>query len=93
MQARPVLAPLTREGGLGARCVLTRGGPPTDEKGRYDELVEDKGVRVLIDSAALMHILGTRMDFVTNRIKCAHRPAPAPAAAAARLANSTCMQV
>ena len=42
-----------------------------DERGRFDELVEDKGVQVLIDSGALMHVLGTKMDFVTNRIKCA----------------------
>lgn len=42
-----------------------------DEKGRFDELVEDKGVRILIDPAALMHVIGTKMDFVEDRIRCA----------------------
>lgn len=34
-----------------------------DEKGRLDELVEEKGVRILIDASALLHVLGTRIDF------------------------------
>lgn len=40
-----------------------------DEKGRFDEVVEDHGVRVLIDPGALMHVLGTKMDFVEDRLK------------------------
>ena len=28
-----------------------------------DELIEDKGVKVFIDSAAVMYLLGTEMDF------------------------------
>lgn len=40
-----------------------------DEKGKFDELVEDKGVRVLIDPKALMHVVGTKMDFVEDRLK------------------------
>lgn len=41
-----------------------------DSKGRFDEVVEiDGGVKVLIDPAALMHVLGTRMDFVEDRLK------------------------
>ena len=28
-----------------------------------DELVEDKGVKVFIDSAAIMYLLGTEMDY------------------------------
>lgn len=39
-----------------------------DEKGKFDELVEDKGVRVLIDPKALMHVIGTKMDFVEDRL-------------------------
>lgn len=42
-----------------------------DEKGRFDELVDTDGVQILIDPAALMHVIGTKMDFVTNRIKYA----------------------
>ena len=28
-------------------------------------------MRILIEPAALMHVIGTTMDFVTDRIKCA----------------------
>ncbi|XWS43423.1 hypothetical protein CRYUN_Cryun16bG0102400 [Craigia yunnanensis] len=40
-----------------------------DEKGKFDELVEDKGVKVLIDPKALMHVIGTKMDFVDDRLR------------------------
>ena len=40
-----------------------------DQKGKFDELVEGHGVRVLIDPAALMHVLGTKMDFVQDELK------------------------
>ncbi|KAK9807810.1 hypothetical protein WJX72_010076 [[Myrmecia] bisecta] len=40
-----------------------------DEKGKFDELVEDHGVRILIEPAALMHVVGTKMDFVEDRIR------------------------
>ncbi|KAF8062805.1 IscA-like protein [Scenedesmus sp. PABB004] len=40
-----------------------------DEKGKFDELVEARGVRLLIDPAALMHVLGTRMDYVDEPLK------------------------
>ncbi|KAJ1381182.1 HesB-like domain superfamily [Sesbania bispinosa] len=39
-----------------------------DEKGKFDELVEDKGVKVLIDPKALMHVIGTKMDFVDDKL-------------------------
>ena len=39
-------------------------------------MVEDHGVRILIEPAALMHVIGTTMDFIEDRIKCAPaRPA------------------
>eukprot|EP00003_Mantamonas_plastica_P033646 TRINITY_DN975_c0_g1_i2.p2 TRINITY_DN975_c0_g1~~TRINITY_DN975_c0_g1_i2.p2 ORF type:complete len:195 (+),score=76.27 TRINITY_DN975_c0_g1_i2:633-1217(+) len=38
------------------------------EKNAFDELVEEKGVRVLIDPKALMYVLGTQMDFVTDKL-------------------------
>jgi iron-sulfur cluster assembly protein len=34
----------------------------------HDEIVEDKGVRVLIDPKAVLFLLGTRMDFKTDRL-------------------------
>jgi iron-sulfur cluster assembly protein len=40
-----------------------------DEKGRFDEVVEDKGVTVLIDPKATMFILGTEMDFVQDKLQ------------------------
>eukprot|EP00951_Prasinocladus_malaysianus_P020854 scaffold171626_cov41-Prasinocladus_malaysianus.AAC.1 len=32
-------------------------------------MVEDHGVRILIDPGALMHVIGTKMDFVTDRLR------------------------
>ncbi|KAJ7530053.1 hypothetical protein O6H91_15G076700 [Diphasiastrum complanatum] len=40
-----------------------------DDKGKFDELVEDKGVKVLIDPRALMSVIGTKMDYVEDRLK------------------------
>lgn len=40
-----------------------------DQIGKLDEVVEDKGVRVVIDKKALMFVVGTEMDFVDNEIK------------------------
>jgi iron-sulfur cluster assembly protein len=33
-----------------------------------DELVEDKGVKVFVDSAAVMYLLGTEMDYKTEEL-------------------------
>jgi iron-sulfur cluster assembly protein len=33
-----------------------------------DEIVEDKGVRILVDPKALMFLLGTEMDFQTTKL-------------------------
>jgi Fe-S cluster assembly iron-binding protein IscA len=41
----------------------------SDEKGKFDEFVEEKGVKVLIDPKALMHVIGTKMDFVDDPLK------------------------
>lgn len=52
-----------------------------DSKGKFDEEVDDKGVRILIEPSALMHIIGTKMDFVSDRIRCGHLdPVWSPAA-------------
>ena len=40
-----------------------------DEKGKFDEIVEDKGVTVLIDPKAVMFILGTEMDYVEEKLQ------------------------
>lgn len=43
--------------------------PCTDDKGKFDEVVEDKGVKILIDPKALMHVIGTEMDFVDDKLR------------------------
>ena len=40
-----------------------------DEKGKFDEIVEDKGVTILIDPKATMFIIGTEMDFVEDKLQ------------------------
>jgi iron-sulfur cluster assembly protein len=40
-----------------------------DEVSKFDEVVEKDGVRVLIDPKAVMFIIGTEMDFVTEQLK------------------------
>ncbi|MBS9477879.1 HesB/IscA family protein [Ancylobacter radicis] len=38
-----------------------------EEAGRFDEVVEDKGVKVLIDPKAILYLLGTQMDYKTDK--------------------------
>ncbi len=38
------------------------------QAGPHDEVVEDKGVRILIDPKAVMFLLGTEMDFKTDKL-------------------------
>ncbi|CAA3008834.1 iron-sulfur assembly -like 1, mitochondrial [Olea europaea subsp. europaea] len=40
-----------------------------DEKGKFDELVEEKGVKISIDPKPLMHVIGTKMDFVDDKLR------------------------
>ena len=40
-----------------------------EEIGRLDEVVEEKDVKVIVDSKALMFLIGTEMDYVDNEIK------------------------
>jgi iron-sulfur cluster assembly protein len=39
-----------------------------EETAPHDEIIEDKGVRVLIDPKAVLFLLGTRMDFKIDRL-------------------------
>ena len=39
-----------------------------DAIGPYDEVVEDKGVKIVIDPKALMFLFGTEMDFAANKL-------------------------
>ncbi len=39
------------------------------EKGKFDELVEvNKDVKVIIDTQAVMYLIGTEMDYTTNEL-------------------------
>lgn len=40
----------------------------TDIK-RFEEVVEDKGVRVLVDPAATMFLVGSEMDYVEDKMQ------------------------
>lgn len=40
-----------------------------DEKTQFDEVVEQKGVTVLIDPKAAMFVFGTEMDWVEEQMK------------------------
>ena len=40
-----------------------------DEKGKLDEVVEDKGITILIDPKATMFIIGTEMDYVEDKLQ------------------------
>ena len=40
-----------------------------DDKGKFDEVVEDKGVTILVDPKAVMFILGTEMDYVEEKLE------------------------
>ena len=40
-----------------------------DEVGKFDEVIEAKGVRVLIDPKAIMFLIGTEMDYVEEKLK------------------------
>ncbi|MGH6968023.1 MAG: HesB/IscA family protein [Stellaceae bacterium] len=40
-----------------------------DEKGKLDEIVQDKGVTILIDPKATMFVIGTEMDYVEDKLQ------------------------
>jgi iron-sulfur cluster assembly protein len=40
-----------------------------EARGPHDEVVEDKGVKLLIDPTAVLFLLGTEMDYRTDRLR------------------------
>ncbi len=40
-----------------------------EERGPHDELIEDKGVKLLIDPSAVLFLLGTEMDYRTDKMR------------------------
>ena len=59
------------KGSIGVRVSVKAGGCAgmsyvmeyTNEQNPNDEIIEDKGVKVFVDSAAIMYLLGTEMDY------------------------------
>lgn len=77
--AQQVKALLAKRGktSLGVRIGVKSGGCSglkyfveyADNKNQFDEIIEDKGVTILIDPKALMYLLGTEMDFISEQFK------------------------
>ncbi len=40
-----------------------------DDKNKFDEVIEDKGVRILIDPKAVMYLIGSEMNYVKDKFK------------------------
>jgi iron-sulfur cluster assembly protein len=63
-------------GSLGLRIGIKKGGcagmeytmQVVQEKGPHDEVVEQDGAVVLIEPAAIMYMLGTEMDYKTDKL-------------------------
>jgi len=68
---------MLKQEGAGLRVGVKNGGCAgmeytmewAKEQGRFDEVVEQDGARVLIDAKAVMFLLGTEMDFQTTTLK------------------------
>jgi iron-sulfur cluster assembly protein len=60
----------------GLRVGITKGGCAgmeytmefVDAPGKFDETVEDRGVKVYIDAKAVLYLLGTEMDYVADKL-------------------------
>ena len=40
-----------------------------DDRKKLDELVETNGVKIIVEASALMSIIGTKMDYVSDRMR------------------------
>ena len=62
-----------------------------ETRDRFDEVVEDNGVKVLIDPKAVLFLLGTEMDYQVDKLtrsSCSTTPTRRAPAAAARASSS-----
>ncbi|MDX2259991.1 MAG: iron-sulfur cluster assembly accessory protein [Hyphomicrobiaceae bacterium] len=65
-----------KPGVVGLRLGIKKGGCAgmeytmqwADAVDRVDEVVEDKGVRVLIEPTAIMYLIGTEMDYRSDKL-------------------------
>jgi iron-sulfur cluster assembly protein len=61
---------------IGLRLGIKKGGCAgmeytmtwADNQEKFDEVVEDKGVRLLIEPTAVMYLLGTEMDYCVDKL-------------------------
>ena len=68
---------MAKQEGAGLRVGVKNGGCAgmeytmewASEQGKFDEVVEQDGAKVLIDSKAVMFLLGTEMDFQASALK------------------------
>ncbi len=68
---------MQKQEGAGLRVGVKNGGCAgmeytmewAKEQGRFDEVVEQEGARVLIDAKAVMFLLGTEMDYQEGTLK------------------------
>ena len=68
---------MQKQEGIGLRVGVKNGGCAgmeytmewAKEQGRFDEVIEQDGARVLIDAKAVMFLLGTEMDFQSTTLK------------------------
>jgi iron-sulfur cluster assembly protein len=67
----------SKPGVVGLRIGVEKGGCAgmeytmtwAESRDRFDEVVEDQGATVLIDPKALLYLLGTEMDYHTEKLK------------------------
>ena len=72
-----IAALMQRGEGVGLRVGVKNGGCAgmeytmewAAEQGKFDEVVEDKGAKILIDPKAIMFLLGTEMDYQESTLK------------------------
>jgi iron-sulfur cluster assembly protein len=68
---------MARGEGVGLRVGVKNGGCAGMEytmewaaqQGKFDEVVEDKGAKILIDPKAIMFLIGTEMDYQESNLK------------------------
>ena len=62
---------------IGIRIGVTSGGCSgfkyyieyADQKNKYDEVIQEQELTILVDPKAMMYLIGTEMDYVTEKFK------------------------
>jgi iron-sulfur cluster assembly protein len=64
---RPKVMMLTEAAAERIKAIMAAKG--TNKQEPLDEVVEDKGARVLVDPKAILYLLGTEMDYRVDRLE------------------------